>query len=148
MSDAAPGTEGSGTTGDAEGADDETQYVTVFDYVGGRPFFDALVDAFYDGVAADPVLAPMYPDDLDGPKWRLSRFLEQYWGGTTEYSDQRGHPRLRARHLPFSIATAERDAWFRHMSAAIHRLDPPEPAKSMMLRYCEQAATAMVNAEE
>ena len=77
----------------------------------GEEFFTALVDAFYDGVATDQVLAPMYPDypDLGPARERLRLFLIQYWGGPQTYMEQRGHPRLRMRHMPFTVGEAERD---------------------------------------
>jgi hemoglobin len=94
---------------------------TMYERVGGREFFTRLVDAFYDGVAGDDVLAPLYPEhpDLSGARHRLSLFLVQYWGGPTEYSAERGHPRLRMRHLRFAIGTAERDRWLAHMTRAV-----------------------------
>ena len=93
----------------------------------GQPFFDRLVDRFYDGVEADDVLLPLYPDhaDLVGARRRLALFLGQYWGGPTTYSDERGHPRLRARHFPFSIGAVERDRWLLHMREAIDETDAP-----------------------
>lgn len=129
------------------GGEPEREGVTVYEYVGGTPFFVALVDQFYAGIESDPLLRPLYPEDLAGPKARMWGFLQQYWGGPTDYSDERGHPRLRARHLPFTIGPAERDAWLRHMVTAITTLDPPEPAKSMMLQYSNQASVAMINSE-
>ena len=82
--------------------DGQDEYITVYEAVGGLGFFEALVDRFYAGVADDPVLLPLYPeqDDLTGAKERLALFLAQYWGGPTTYSDNRGHPRLRMRHFP------------------------------------------------
>ena len=86
---------------------------TLYDAVGGEAFFVRLVDAFYDGVADDPVLLRLYPEapDLTGARQRLRLFLIQYWGGPTTYSDERGHPRLRMRHMPFHIGAEERDHW-------------------------------------
>jgi hemoglobin len=94
---------------------------TLFDVVGGEPFFRRLVDAFYDRVTEDPVLVRLYPDapDLTNARWRLRMFLVQYWGGPATYSDERGHPRLRLRHLKFHIGPEERDRWLAHMDAAI-----------------------------
>ena len=83
--------------------------ITVYEYVGGAPFFERLVEHFYAAVADDPVMRPMYPDDLTGPKQRLVGFLVQYWGGPTHYSDERGHPRLRMRHAPFVIDAVARE---------------------------------------
>jgi hemoglobin len=94
---------------------------TMYERVGGRAFFVRLVDTFYEGVAADPVLAPLYPEnpDFTGARRRLTLFLVQYWGGPTDYSAERGHPRLRMRHLRFGIGAAERDRWLANMTSAV-----------------------------
>jgi hemoglobin len=94
---------------------------TMYERVGGREFFVRLVDTFYEGVAADPVLATLYPEhpDFTGARHRLTQFLVQYWGGPTDYSAERGHPRLRMRHLRFTIGTDERDRWLAHMTSAV-----------------------------
>jgi hemoglobin len=94
---------------------------TMYERVGGREFFERLVDRFYDGVATDDVLAPLYPErpDFSGARRRLTLFLVQYWGGPTDYDTERGHPRLRMRHLRFSIGPEERDRWLAHMAAAV-----------------------------
>ena len=122
--------------------------MTMYERVGGSAWFEALTTRFYDAVAADPVLRPIYPDDLAGARERLCGFLVQYWGGPTDYSDRRGHPRLRMRHAPFSIGTAERDAWFAHMSAAVKAggLEPADEAE--MLEYFSMAATHLLNRPE
>ena len=93
--------------------------VNVHDAVGGADFFVELVERFYAGVADDPDLRPMYPEDLEPSRRHLALFLQQYWGGPTTYSDERGHPRLRMRHAPFVVGERERDAWLRHMLAAL-----------------------------
>jgi hemoglobin len=86
-------------------------------------FFERLVDAFYEGVATDDVLLPLYPEqpDLTGARHRLTLFLAQYWGGPQTYMDERGHPKLRMRHFPFHVGPLERDRWLLHMSAAVER---------------------------
>ncbi len=117
----------------------------VFELVGGEPVFRELAAHFYEGVVMDPLLRPMYPDDLEGACERLALFLMQYWGGPTTYSDQRGHPRLRMRHLPYSIGLAERDAWLRHMLAAMDAVGIAEPARSMMLHHFQHTANFMMN---
>ena len=100
---------------------------TVFEVVGGQPFFDALVERFYARVEVDPTLRPLYPADL-GPGMRaLALFLGQYWGGPPTYSAEKGHPRLRMRHAPFVIADRERDAWLAAMLAALDDADAPRP---------------------
>ena len=103
---------------------------------------------FYAGVATDPVLRPLYPDDLAEPARRLAGFLAQYWGGPPDYSAERGHPRLRMRHLPFRIGTAERDAWLRHMVAAVHAAELPPELEAPILGHVTQAADFLVNAED
>jgi hemoglobin len=119
--------------------------VTVFEVVGGEVFFEALVDRFYAAVAVDPLLRPLYPDDLVDAKAHLCGFLVQYWGGPTTYSDERGHPRLRMRHVPFVIGQPERDAWYHHMAAALDASDALPEVKNVMREYFDNAATAMIN---
>src|SRR3954452_8832600 len=117
-----------------------------FERVGGEPTFHTLVERFYAGVAADPLLRPLYPEEDLGPATeRLTLFLIQYWGGPNTYSATRGHPRLRMRHVPFTIGSAERDAWLRHMSAALDSLElPPELAEELW-SYLTMAAESMRN---
>ncbi len=119
----------------------------MFERVGGKPWFDALTQRFYAGVAGDPVLRPMYDDDLSQAREHLRGFLIQYWGGPGDYSDARGHPRLRMRHAPFAIGAAERDAWFGHMADAVIAggLDPED--EQTMLAYFASAATHLINHE-
>jgi hemoglobin len=117
-----------------------------YDDVGGAPVFHKIVSRFYEEVAADPVLRPLYPEqDLGPAEERLRMFLEQYWGGPRTYSDQRGHPRLRMRHFPFTIGPVERDAWLRCMQIAVDEagLDPAH--RDQLWTYLEYAAASMVN---
>ena len=119
----------------------------LYDEVGGEPVFRALVDRFYEGVALDPVLRPLYPDeDLTAAKDRLRMFLEQYWGGPSTYSEQRGHPRLRMRHAGWVIGERERDAWLGHMRRAVAELDVPDQARAAIWEHLERAAHTLVNA--
>lgn len=119
---------------------------SLYELVGGEPFFVTLVDRFYEGVLVDPVLRPMYPeDDLPGAKARLAGFLVQYWGGPTAYSDERGHPRLRMRHAPFPIDLNARDRWLVHMRAAVSTMDMHDADRAELLRYFAMAADAMRN---
>jgi len=115
--------------------------------IGGEPTFRALVDRFYQGVAADPVLRPLYPDeDLTAAAQRLRLFLIQYWGGPSAYQDLRGHPRLRLRHAPFVIGPRERDAWLRHMGEAVAALDLTAAQRDTLWEYLSRAAQFMINA--
>lgn len=123
-----------------------TATASLYDRAGGTPFFEALVDRFYAGVAADPILRRVYPDaDLGPAQRRLTLFLIQYWGGPTTYDQERGHPRLRMRHAPFAIGPLERDRWLVHMRAAIAALEPPADVTEALDRYIEMAAEAMRN---
>jgi hemoglobin len=121
---------------------------TFYAAVGGEDMFRRLVARFYAGVHDDPELRPMYPEaDLGPAQERLTLFLIQYWGGPTTYSDLRGHPRLRMRHVPFHIGPAERDAWLGHMRDALDSLGlPPEHAEPLW-SYLHTAAFALQNAE-
>ncbi|TPW70111.1 globin [Schumannella sp. 10F1B-5-1] len=117
--------------------------------VGGRPTFEKLVRRFYEGIEADEVLRPMYPDDdMEGAVQRLTGFLEQYWGGPTTYSQERGHPRLRMRHMPFKVNPDARDRWLKHMRVAVDELGLSPLHEGMLWGYLERAAHAMVNTFE
>jgi hemoglobin len=119
-----------------------------FDAVGGEPTFRRLVDRFYEGVAKDPLLRPMYPEEDLGPAAdRLTLFLMQYWGGPKTYSAGRGHPRLRMRHAPYQVGPAARDAWLLHMREAVDSLELPEPYHATLWDYLERAAYFMVNSD-
>jgi hemoglobin len=120
---------------------------SLYDAVGGMPFFEQLVDAFYDGVAEDPVLLPLYPEqpDLTGARHRLTLFLAQYWGGPSTYNDERGHPKLRMRHFPFHIGPLERDRWLHHMNHAIDVADPPPEVREAFAAYFAPAAEHLRN---
>jgi hemoglobin len=114
--------------------------------VGGEETFRRLVHAFYQGVADDPVLRPVYPSkDLGPAEDHLRLFLMQYWGGPGAYSEQRGHPRLRMRHARFAIGEAERDAWLRHMRAALDDLGLDEALDARLWDYLVMAAHSLVN---
>ena len=118
---------------------------TLFEAVGGAIVFERIVENFYDGLSQDPILRPLYPVELSESKKMMSLFLMQYFGGPTTYSEQRGHPRLRMRHLPFSIGQAERDGWIKHMKAAIEAENLPPEISSAMMDYFERTATFMMN---
>ncbi|MDQ1742628.1 MAG: hemoglobin [Pseudonocardiales bacterium] len=117
-----------------------------FERAGGEQTFRLLVQRFYDGVAADPLLRPLYPEaDLEPAADRLALFLIQYWGGPSTYTANRGHPRLRMRHAPFVIGEAERDAWLRHMRDALDSLQLPEDIRTPLWQYLTMAAESMRN---
>ena len=125
---------------------DDAAPLSFYDEVGGHDTFVRLVDGFYRGVATDDVLKPMYPEeDLAPAAERLTLFLEQYWGGPTTYSDERGHPRLRMRHAPFKVNPDARDRWLLHMRAAVDSLDLAPMHQAQLWDYLERAAYSMLN---
>ncbi len=117
--------------------------------IGGRPTFEKLVRKFYEGIQTDEVLWPMYPaEDLEGAIQRLTGFLEQYWGGPGTYSEERGHPRLKMRHLPFKVNPDARDRWLLHMRQAVDSLELSPLDDATLWAYLDRAAHAMVNTFE
>jgi hemoglobin len=122
---------------------------SFYDQVGGHETFRKLARRFYAGVAGDPQLRAVYPEDDLGPaEIRFRMFLEQYWGGPETYSQDRGHPRLRMRHAPFKVTPTQRDRWLKHMMAAVDALDLA-PANDRILRdYFDRAAESLVNSLE
>jgi len=117
-----------------------------FEEFGGKNFFVNLVTDFYKGVKEDQILRPMYPeDDFDGAIERLSLFLMQYWGGPSTYSEQRGHPRLLMRHMPFAIDFKARDAWLTHMQTALKNQKLNSELETKIWNYLSMAANSMVN---
>jgi hemoglobin len=122
---------------------------SLFDRIGGSDSFDRLVRAFYEGIRGDAVLLPMYPqEDLEGAVWRLSFFLQQYFGGPQTYSAQRGHPRLRMRHAAFKVNPDARERWLTHMRTALDTLELSPLDDGEMWDYFERAALSMVNTFE
>lgn len=119
---------------------------TFYDNVGGHDTFVRIVDRFYEGVATDPQLRALYPDaDLAPAAHRLTMFLEQYWGGPTTYSEQRGHPRLGMRHAPFAVTPLQRDRWLTHMRVAVEESGMSPEQTAQMWEYVERAAHFLVN---
>lgn len=120
-----------------------------FEKVGGSETFKKLVDRFYEGVANDEVLRPMYPEEDLGPAAeRLQLFLEQYWGGPDTYQQLRGHPRLRMRHAPYHINPQARERWLFHMRQALDELHLAPLLEAELWAYLDRAATAMLNTFE
>ena len=126
--------------------DTTTEPASFYKAVGGEETFRRLVHVFYQGVAADPELRRVYPSkDLGPAEEHLRLFLMQYWGGPRTYDERRGHPRLRMRHAHFSIGEAERDAWLRHMRAALDELGLDPEHDSPLWDYLVRAAHSLVN---
>ncbi len=125
---------------------DTTNYYELF---GGDPFLADLVSQFYARVATNEILRSMYPErDMAGAARRLQMFLEQYWGGPTTYSEERGHPRLRMRHAGFHIGPAARDAWLTCMREAVDGMEMEQGSREKLWRYLEGAAEHLLNSFE
>ncbi|MYD11212.1 MAG: globin [Chloroflexi bacterium] len=118
---------------------------SIYELIGGDEPVAAIVDAFYDAVESDPVLRPMYPENLDAPRRHLYLFLLQFFGGPRTYLEERGHPRLRMRHFPFAIDQRARDHWLRHMLNAVDQAGIQEPARSRMREYFDRSSTFLIN---
>lgn len=125
----------------------ENDEPTVYNAVGGMDFFAALADRFYERVATDAVLLPLYPDpsDLPAASHRLALFLAQYWGGPHTYSEERGHPMLRARHMPYVVGELERDHWLVCMLNAVNELVVDDEIRAQMTDYFVKAAEHLRN---
>ena len=124
---------------------DRVHESSLYQRAGGMPWFVGLVDRFYALVNSDPVLRPLYPEDLGPPRRHLALFLAQYWGGPPQYEAERGHPRLRRRHFPFPISGAERDAWMAHMTTAVRAGALSTADEADLLGYFDSTATALIN---
>jgi hemoglobin len=126
--------------------DDET--TQIYACIGSdQPFYN-LVEAFYRGVESDLTLRPLYPDDLTEGKKHLAWFLIQRFGGPTYFGQQRGHPRLRMRHVPFRIGQAESDAWLHHMAAAVKATPEFQPFREILSGYFAESAAFLINHTE
>ncbi len=137
-------------TAAATGQPSPVQEQTFFDEIGGLPVIERIVSRFYAGVATDPVLGPMYPsEDLaDGSAARrLAMFLAQYWGGPTTYSQERGHPRLRMRHAPFTVNREAAEHWLMHFRTALDEAKLAPEHDAQFWSYVERAALHMVNSQ-
>ena len=134
---------GLGLQGDQGASVEDTQAAsTLFERVGGNPFFVALVERFYASVEVDPVLRPIYPADLAPGKAHLAAFLAQYWGGPPQYTLERGQPRLRMRHVRFAIGRSC-VPWSARPSPS--SLSGPNISTSLV-RYAQHLAPASVGA--
>lgn len=121
---------------------------TFYESIGGHETIKLIVDTFYEGVASDAALRPMYPEaDLGPAALRFTMFLEQYWGGPTTYSELRGHPRLRMRHAPFEVTAQARELWLTHFRAGLDKAALPPELDAQFWAYVQYAATSMVNTE-
>ena len=130
---------------------EETQSPTVFEQIGGDAKLREMVDRFYDLMDLEPEFAgirAMHPASLDGSRDKLYWFLSGWMGGPSLYIEQFGHPRLRARHLPFAIASSERDQWLRCMALAMQDIGVAEPLQERLMQSFYDTADWMRNKAE
>ena len=119
---------------------------TFYDEIGGSPTIRGIVKRFYEGVATDEVLRPLYPEeDLAPAAERFTLFLVQYWGGPTTYSERRGHPRLRMRHAPFAVTPLAKEHWLRHFREGLDEVRLAPELDAQFWDYVTHAAQFMVN---
>jgi len=132
---------------DSDSGAEPPEAPTLYDAAGGMAFFERLVGRFYEGVAQDEVLSALYPEapDFTGARHRLTLFLAQYWGGPTTYNEERGHPKLRMRHFPFTVGPLQRDHWLKHMTEAVRASGADEAIQEALLDYFVKAAEHMRN---
>jgi hemoglobin len=122
---------------------------TYYDEIGGMETITAIVHRFYEGVAGDEVLRPLYPEEDLGPaEERFRLFLAQYWGGPTTYSDERGHPRLRMRHAPFAVTPDAAVHWLKHFRDGLDSVTLTAEQDAQFWDYVTHAAQFMVNTPE
>jgi hemoglobin len=122
---------------------------SFYDAIGGYPTIAKIVERFYEGVATDPVLRALYPEEDLGPAAeRFTMFLVQYWGGPTTYSETRGHPRLRMRHAPFKVTPNARDHWLKNFRVGLDAANLAPELDAQFWDYITYAAESMVNSLE
>ncbi len=122
---------------------------TFYEAIGGAETIERVVHRFYQGVASDPLLRAIYPEDDLGPaEDRFTKFLIQYWGGPTTYSQERGHPRLRMRHAPFAVTHEAREHWLRHFREGLDEVALPPALDAQFWDYVERASLMMINTHD
>ncbi len=120
---------------------------TPYDIIGEKTL-SSLVDAFYERVGKHPDLAPIFPDDLTETARKQKQFLTQYLGGPQIYTEEHGHPMLRARHLPFPITEKRAKAWLSCMSEAMDEVELDDSIREGLFSRLALTAKHMINSEE
>ncbi|MGG1517528.1 globin [Paenibacillus oryzisoli] len=123
----------------------ETNSNTVYDLMGGAATIRRLVEAFYPKVQAHPLLGPLFPEDISPVMDKQYLFLTQFFGGPQLYSDQYGHPMMRARHMPFPITRERAAAWLGCMSEAMDEIGMPDDLKLFLLERLQGPAYHFIN---
>ena len=123
-------------------------YGTIYEAIGGFDAIDRLVTHFYKQVGKHPKLTPIFPEDLTETARKQRLFLTQFFGGPRLYTEERGHPMMRRRHLPFEITPSRRDAWLECMEAALEEAEIKEPYRTAIFEKLTMTANHMMNTPE
>ncbi|MBW7456984.1 globin [Paenibacillus sepulcri] len=123
-------------------------YRTIYDAVGGFEGITRIVEAFYPRVQKHPLLAPLFPEDIFPVMEKQALFLSQFFGGPALYSDQYGHPMMRARHMPFPITPERAEAWLSCMRGALEENGLPAELQEIVLERLSGPAHHFVNTNE
>ncbi|WP_026905751.1 globin [Paucisalibacillus globulus] len=121
---------------------------TIYEAIGGFETIDRLVTHFYKRVGNHPKLTPIFPEDLTETARKQRLFLTQFFGGPRAYTEERGHPMMRRRHLPFEITPSRRDAWLECMEQALEEAEIEEPYRSAIFEKLTMTANHMMNTPE
>ncbi|WP_070119733.1 globin [Bacillus marinisedimentorum] len=124
---------------------ENSSFKSPFDMIGGEKVIARLVDAFYTRVGSHPDLIPIFPDDLTETARKQKQFLTQYLGGPALYSQEHGHPMLRARHIPFEITPTRAEAWLSCMRSAMDEIGLEGPLRDEFYHRLVLTAQHMIN---
>lgn len=123
----------------------EPNALTIYERIGGAEAIKQLVKRFYEKVQKQPLLAPLFPVDIEPVRDKQMLFLTQFFGGPMVYSDLYGHPMMRARHMPFPITSERADAWLQCMSEALAGIDIDEHLQAAILERLKGTAYHFIN---
>lgn len=126
----------------------EQERNTLFELMGGAETVRRIVEAFYPRVLKNPLLAPLFPSDIEPVMDKQYMFLSQFFGGPTLYSDVHGHPMMRGRHMPFPITVERADAWLGCMAEAMEEVGLPQELREFLLQRLKGSAYHFVNTPE
>ncbi len=124
------------------------EYTTLYEAIGGAAAVRSIVEHFYPKVQADPLLSPIFPEDIRPVMEKQYLFLTQFFGGPALYTEQYGHPMMRARHLPFPVTPARAEAWLNCMAGALKETEIPEPLQAVVLERLSGPAYHFVNSDD
>ena len=123
-------------------------YSTIYDAVGGTEGVQRIVEAFYPKVQEHPLLGPLFPSDITPVMEKQTLFLSQFFGGPSLYSDQYGHPMMRARHMPFPITPERAEAWLDCMNRALMEIGMPEELRLFVIERLSGPAHHFINTDD